>query len=41
MTARHTIPALSPLLAAGLGLIAAPKTQAGPLLRRAQENPAP
>jgi len=39
MTARRTIPAVSLLLAAGLGLIAAPETQAGPLLRRAQGNP--
>lgn len=40
MTARRTLPALSLLLAAGLGLLAAPETQAGPLLRRAQERKA-
>ena len=40
MTARRTIPALLLLLAAGLGLLAAPESQAGPLLRRAQERKA-
>ena len=40
MTARLTIPALLLLSATGLGLLAAPKTQAGPLLRRAQERKA-
>ncbi|MCP9890113.1 hypothetical protein KBY57_03420 [Cyanobium sp. Aljojuca 7D2] len=40
MTARPATAALSLLLAAGLGLLAAPETQAGPLLRRAQERKA-
>lgn len=40
MTARRTLPVLSLLLAAGLGLLAASETQAGPLLRRAQERKA-
>ncbi len=40
MTARLTIPALLLLSATGLGLIAAPESQAGPLLRRAQERKA-
>jgi hypothetical protein len=40
MTARRIIPALLLLSAAGLGLLTAPETQAGPLLRRAQERKA-
>jgi len=40
MTARPATTALALLLAAGLGLLAAPESQAGPLLCRAQERKA-
>jgi hypothetical protein len=38
MTERPATAALALLLATGLGLLSAPETQAGPLLRRAQER---
>ncbi len=38
MTQRPATAALALLLATGLGLLSAPETQAGPLLRRAQER---